>query len=189
MPSYAPLQHLPSYLGFSYLGHGVTLHGCSSKVQPLLLTLDKGYLLTATLPDLQRGMAPLGPPALMQPLLLGLLLQATAPGLLHSVAPQGHHPWPRVQGGFSWPPLTSDTGCLLLAATDLGCGVAPLGRLPWPRTRGVSSQPPLTSDLGNSSGLFLRRHSLALSAAAPHPGCGVTPPGLRLVCRVAAARA
>ena len=29
------LQYLPSYLGFSYLGCGVSLHGCSSKVQPL----------------------------------------------------------------------------------------------------------------------------------------------------------
>ena len=38
----ALLQHLPSYLGFSYLGRGVSLHGCSSKVQPLLLTLDEG---------------------------------------------------------------------------------------------------------------------------------------------------
>ena len=45
LPSDALLQHLPSYLGFSYLGCGVSLHGCSSKVQPLLLTLDKGYLL------------------------------------------------------------------------------------------------------------------------------------------------
>ena len=27
------------------------------------LTLDEEYLLTATLPDLQRGIAPLGPPA------------------------------------------------------------------------------------------------------------------------------
>ena len=71
LPSDAPLQHLPSYLGFSYLGRGVSLHGCSSKVQPLLLTLDEGYLLTATLPDLQRGMAPLGPPVPIQPLLLG----------------------------------------------------------------------------------------------------------------------
>ena len=35
LPSDALLQHLPSYLGFSYLGHGVSLHGCSSKVQPL----------------------------------------------------------------------------------------------------------------------------------------------------------
>ena len=40
---------------------GVSLHGCSSKVQPLLLTLDEGYLLTAAPPDLERGIAPLGP--------------------------------------------------------------------------------------------------------------------------------
>ena len=52
LPSDALLQHLPSYLGFFYLGCGVSLHGCSSKVQPLLLTLDEGYLLTAALPDL-----------------------------------------------------------------------------------------------------------------------------------------
>ena len=47
-----------SYLGFSYLGRGVSLHGCSSKAQPLLLTLDEGFLLTAALPDLQRGQQP-----------------------------------------------------------------------------------------------------------------------------------
>ena len=62
LPSDALLQHLPSYLGFSYLGHGVSIHGCSSKAQPLLLTLDEGYLLTAALPDLQCGV---GPPAIM----------------------------------------------------------------------------------------------------------------------------
>ena len=50
----ALLQHLPSYLGFSYLGHGVSLNGYSRKAQPLLLTLDEGYLLTATLPDLPK---------------------------------------------------------------------------------------------------------------------------------------
>ena len=50
-------QHLPSYLGFCYLGHGVSLYGHSSKGQPLLLTLDEGYLLTATPPDLERGVA------------------------------------------------------------------------------------------------------------------------------------
>ena len=72
LPSDAILQHLPSYLGFSYFGCRVSLHGCSSKVQPLFLTLNEGYLLTAALPDLQRGMAPLGPPAPMQPPLLGL---------------------------------------------------------------------------------------------------------------------
>ena len=63
LPSDALLQHLPSYLGFSYLGHGVSLHGCSSKVKPLLLTLDKGYLLTTAPPDLEHRVAPLGPPA------------------------------------------------------------------------------------------------------------------------------
>ena len=62
LPSDALLQHLLSYLGFSYLGYGVSLHGCSSKVQPLLLTLDEGYLLTTAPPDLERGVVPLGPP-------------------------------------------------------------------------------------------------------------------------------
>ena len=71
LPSDALLQHLPSYLGFSYLERRVSLHGCSCKAQPLLLTLDEGYLLTATVPDLQRGITPLGPPAPLQPLLLG----------------------------------------------------------------------------------------------------------------------
>ena len=71
LPSDALLQHLPSYLGFSYLGRGLSLHSCSSKAQPLLLTLDKGYLLTAAPPDLELGVAPLGPPAATQPLLLG----------------------------------------------------------------------------------------------------------------------
>ena len=50
-------------LGFSYLGRGVSLHGCSSKAQPLCLTLDDGYLLMAAPADLQRGIAPLVPPA------------------------------------------------------------------------------------------------------------------------------
>ena len=70
LPSDALLQHLPSYLGFSYLGHRISLHGCSSKVQLLLLTLDKGYLLTATPPDIEHGVAPLGPPAPSQSPLL-----------------------------------------------------------------------------------------------------------------------
>ena len=60
LPSDALLQHLLSYLGFSYLGHGISLHGCSSKAQPLLLTLDKGYRLTAAPPGLGFGVAPLG---------------------------------------------------------------------------------------------------------------------------------
>ena len=97
LPSDALLQHLPSNLGFSYLGRGVSLYSWTSKVQPLLLTLDEWYLLTATLPDHQRGIAPLGPPALTQPRLLGCgaaplgrrpWLQAWGRG----VAPPGHHP-------------------------------------------------------------------------------------------------
>ena len=56
-------QHLLYYLGFSYLGHGVSLHACFCKAQLLLLTLNEGYLLTATPPDLERGVPPLGPPA------------------------------------------------------------------------------------------------------------------------------
>ena len=50
-------------MDFSHLGHGESLHCCSSKAQPLLLTLDQGYILTATPPNLERGVAPLGPPA------------------------------------------------------------------------------------------------------------------------------
>ena len=81
LPSDALSQHLLFYLGCSYLGRGVSLHGCSSKAQPLLLTLDEGYLLTATPPDLERGVAPLSPLVPTQPLLLGC-----------GVAPLGHRP-------------------------------------------------------------------------------------------------
>ena len=82
LPSDALLQHLPSYLGFSYLGRGVSLHGYSSKAQPLLFTLEQVYLLTAAPPDLEGGIAPLGPPVPEQPPLLG-----------RGVAPPGHCPW------------------------------------------------------------------------------------------------
>ena len=71
VPSDALSQHLPSYLGFSYLGHGVSLHSFSSKAQLLLLTLDEGYLLTDAPPDVEHGISPLGPLATMPPLLLG----------------------------------------------------------------------------------------------------------------------
>ena len=71
LPCDALSQHLPSDLGFSYLGSGVSLHSYSSKAQPLLLTLDEGYLLTATPPDLECGVAPLSPPAPTQSPLLG----------------------------------------------------------------------------------------------------------------------
>ena len=81
LPCDALFQHLPSYLGFSYLGHGVSLHGCSSKAQPLLLTLDEGYLLTATPPDLERGVAPLSPPAPMKPQHMGEAPERRSPCL------------------------------------------------------------------------------------------------------------
>ena len=71
LPSDALLQHLLSYLGFSYLGLRKSLYGCYSKEQPLLLTLDEGYLVMAVPPDLEHGVAPLSPPAPAQPLLLG----------------------------------------------------------------------------------------------------------------------
>ena len=126
LPSDALLQQLPFYLGFSYLGRGISLHGCSSKAQPLLLTLDQGYLLTTAFPDLQRGIAPLCPPAPAQPRLLG-----------RGVAPPARRPRPRAWGGVS----------PLVAAPDLGRGVAPLGRFcavaVW-----YSRLLPLTSDVG-----------------------------------------
>ena len=66
-----------------------------AKVPPLLLTLDK-----VIPPDRERGVAPLGPPAPAQLLLLG-----------RGVAPLGRHPWPLMWGGSSLPPpLTSDVG-------------------------------------------------------------------------------
>ena len=89
LPSDALLQQLPFYLGFSYLGHGVSLHGCSSKVQPLLLTLDEGYLLTTAPPNLEHGIASLGPPVPAQPPLLGhgVAPRNRCPGLGRGVAP------------------------------------------------------------------------------------------------------
>ena len=44
--------------------------GCLALVQPLLLTLDEGYLLMAAPPDLEPGVAPHGPPVPVQPPLL-----------------------------------------------------------------------------------------------------------------------
>ena len=152
LPFDALLQHLQSYLGFSYLGHGVSLHGCSSKAQPLLLTLDEGYLLTAALPDFQHGIAPLGPPAPAKPQLLG-----------RGVGPLGHRPWPRSWGCSSplWPlalglrawgsssrplPLASGLGAWgnssrpPTLALGLGGGVSPPGHCPLPQTQGNSSR-------------------------------------------------
>ena len=69
LPSDALLQ-LTILLGFLLPWCGISLHSCSNKAQPLFLTLDEGYLLIAAPPDLERGVAPLGPPVLVQPPLL-----------------------------------------------------------------------------------------------------------------------
>ena len=75
----------------------------------LLLTLDEGYLLTAASPDLERGVAPLGPPASTQQRLLG-----------GQVAPLQWGPWPPGWGSSSPPPpITSDVGKLLSAAAPV----------------------------------------------------------------------
>ena len=118
LPSHALLQHLLSYLGFSCLGGGVSLHSCSSKVQLLLLTLDEGYLLTTIPPDLERGIAPLGPPA-AQPPLLG-----------HGVALPNQCPWPQAWGSSSLLLLRCHSRAFTTAAPDLGRRVALLGRRP-----------------------------------------------------------
>ena len=81
LPSDALSQQLPSCLVFSYLRCGASLLGCSSKAQPLLLTLEEWYLLTATPPDLEGGVAPLIPPVPVQLPLVGC-----------GVAPLGHLP-------------------------------------------------------------------------------------------------
>ena len=80
LPSDALLQHLPSYLGFSYLGGGVSLHGLSRNVQPLLHTLDKG--ISSPLPLL----------ALNMEYLLSTLLHHAALLLVCGVAPPCHRP-------------------------------------------------------------------------------------------------
>ena len=100
LPSDALLQHLLLYLGFSYLGLGISLQCCSNKAQLLPLTLNEAYLLTTAPSDLQRGIAPLGPP-----------VPGKLPLLGGGVAPPSRSPWPRAWGSSSrLLPLTSDVG-------------------------------------------------------------------------------
>ena len=148
LPSDALLQHLLSYLGFSYLGHWISLHGCSSKAQPLLLTLDEGYLLTATLPDLQRGIASLGPPAPRSQgsLDVGLVLPATAPASVQRLLFPATALGLGLRGvGYLLPSAAPDLGrgvTPLVATPDLEHWVSPLGcPPPRPQMWGSSSQP------------------------------------------------
>ena len=62
---------MPSRNTYHLTWVSLTLDGCPSKVQRLLLTLDEGCLLTATPPDLEHGVAPLSSPVPVQPPLLG----------------------------------------------------------------------------------------------------------------------
>ena len=128
LPSDALLQHLLSYLGFSYLGCEVSLHGCSSKAQPLLLTLDE-----VASPDLGCGIAPLGPPAPMQLPLLG-----------RGVTPLGCHPWPRAWGSSSW---------LLLRRRSLALSVVYLSL----RTSSSIAIPDDITEQGEHSGNWWKR--------------------------------
>ena len=107
LPSDALSQHLPSYLDFSYLGRGISLHSYSSKAQLLLLTLDEGYILTAAIPHLERGVTPLGP---LQPLFLGhgVAPLGPAPELALGVVPLGC--CPSGMGSSRLLPLTLDVG-------------------------------------------------------------------------------
>ena len=109
LPSDALSQHLPFYLGFSYLRCGVSLHSCPSKVQLLLLTLDESPLLTLNVERLFS--------ALLHPCScsfeVGLLLLASAPNLGRWVAPLSATPAPSQPGTLSCHP-------------NLWCGVAPI---------------------------------------------------------------
>ena len=84
---WCPLATPTILLGFSYLEHGVSLHSCSSKAQPLLFTLQE-----VIPPDLECGVATLGPSAPGQPPLIG-----------RGVASLGHCPWPQRWGSSSQP--------------------------------------------------------------------------------------
>ena len=77
---------------------GYLFTAAPAKAHLLLLTLDEGYLLTVAPPDLEHGVAPHGPPAPMQPPLLGrgvaLLgprpltadtMDCSLPGILHGI--------------------------------------------------------------------------------------------------------
>ena len=96
------------------LGVGYLFTAAPAKCSHCSLPWMRGNLLTAAPPDLERGLAPLGPHAPAQPLLLtldeGYLLTAAPPDLEHGVAPLG-------------PPAPAQPPLLVH-------GVAPLGRCP-----------------------------------------------------------
>ena len=92
----ALLQHIPSYLGFSYLGRGVSLQSCSIKLQLLLLTLDEGYLLTAAPPDLEHGSSGRSAPAAIDD--AEAWLRGATPHPRSGAAAEKSYPTPEVRG-------------------------------------------------------------------------------------------
>ena len=105
---------------------GYLFTAASSKAQPLFLTLNEGYLLTAASPDLEHGVAPLGPPAPAQQPLLG-----------GGVAPLGRGPWPsRWCSSSPQSPLTSGRGEALLGRPPVLLQPGALGCYPrlWARS-------------------------------------------------------
>ena len=115
-------------LGFlSPCKRGVSLHGCTSKAQVLLLTLDEGYLLTTAPPELERGVAPLAllPQRSSRSLEVGWLLSGGAPDLSGGLVPL----WPWTWGSSTRPPLLPCRSLALPVTTpDLGRGAAPHGQ-------------------------------------------------------------
>ena len=100
--------------------------------------LGGGVSHTAPPPDLERGVAPLSPPAPAQTLLLG-----------GGVAPLGRHHWPLAWSSSSGPLLGCRSLALLVAAPDLGRGVAPHGQLLRGPTRGQTHIPHITRRILN----------------------------------------
>ena len=114
------------------LGMGYLFTAAPAKCSHCSLPWTRGISSLPPFPDLQREIAPLGPPAPAQPPLLGC-----------GVGPPGRHPWPQAWGSSPLLlPLSLDLGsssrpflcCLslafLAAAPDLRHGVTPLGRRP-----------------------------------------------------------
>ena len=132
LPSDALLQHLLSFWVSLTLDVGYLC--CSSRAQPLLLTLDEGYILTTTLPDLQSGIASLGPLAALQPLVLGC-----------GVCPPRPLPLTSDLGSSSWLFLHHCSLALCATAPDLGCG----GNSSWSLPFGHGVLPAYAPDLGH----------------------------------------
>ena len=114
------------------LGVGYLFTAAPAKHSRCSLPWTSGCVLTATVPDLQHGIAPLDPPAPTQPLLLG-----------YGLGPPGSCPWLRM-----WlleaVPVPSQPGTLG-HCSNLGHGVTPIG--PHPLDMGFSQLLPLTWDV------------------------------------------